>query len=46
MWKKLSKERQLELKKTFPKRFAEYDMDILNKIEEGINICLESDIAA
>ena len=42
-WKKLSKERATELKKTFPKPFASYDMDILDKIEEGIKICLEVD---
>jgi DNA polymerase III delta prime subunit len=43
MWKKLSKERKLELKKTFPEPFTTYDMDILNRIEDGINTCLEED---
>jgi hypothetical protein len=43
MWKKLSKERKLELKKTFPEPFSTYDMDVLDTIEQGINTCLESD---
>jgi hypothetical protein len=43
MWKKLSKERKLELKKTFPEPFSTYDMDVLDTIEQGITTCLEED---
>jgi hypothetical protein len=39
-WKLLTKERKEELKKVYPKPFKEYDLETLNKIEEGINACI------
>lgn len=39
-WGKLTKERKEELKKVYPKPFKEYDLETLNKIEEGINTCI------